>query len=75
VKKSAALTLGVLVLDQATKALLRATVPFGHEIPLLPLFSIVNGIVLFFDGSVKTIHVDMDNFASLSGVHGFRRHM
>ena len=41
-KKSAALTLGVLVLDQATKALLRAPVPFGHEIPLFPLFSIVH---------------------------------
>lgn len=41
-KKSVALILGVLVLDQATKALLRATVPFGHEIPLFPLFSIVH---------------------------------
>lgn len=41
-KKAAALTLGVLVLDQAVKAALRVSIPFGHEVPLLPVFSLVH---------------------------------
>lgn len=41
-KKAAALTLGVLVLDQVVKAALRISIPFGHEIPLLPIFSLVH---------------------------------